>query len=229
MPVPARSTVVVLLAAALTLTACAGQAEEAPSTARSGVAIVDEAPSAYHGTLVGPSVERPRLTLHDTEGRPFSLGERPPDEVTVVFFGYTHCPDVCPTTMADLAAARRELPTEIRDRVTVAFVTEDPRRDSPAVLRRWLDGFDPDFMGLRGGNADTQRVLEELYLPKSKRVRTPSPAVVHPEDGHEHPGDYGLEHAGIVYAFGPAGTVLYTGGTTPREYAEDLERLANAR
>ncbi len=171
-------------------------------------------------------MQRPDLTLTDTEGRTFSFRDRRAGEVTVVFFGYTHCPDVCPTTMADLAAARRQLPEAVRHKVVVAFVTEDPKRDTPAVLRDWLDGFDPDFVGLRGGNADTQRVLEELYLPESKRIPTPTPAVAHPKDGHKHPGDYGLEHAGIVYAFGPGGTVIYSGGTSPRQYAEDLARLA---
>ena len=227
--VPARR-IVGLLVAALAVAACGGRAGEASGTAKSEVAIIEDEPSAYHGTLLDPPVERPDLTLRDTSGQPLTFDQRPEDEVTVVFFGYTHCPDVCPTTMADLAAARRQLPADIREQVTVAFVTEDPERDSPAVLREWLDGFDPDFVGLRGGNADTKRVLEELYLPESKRIPTPTPAaaVVHPEDGHEHPGDYGLEHAGIVYAFGPGGTVIYSGGTSPRQYAEDLARLAGA-
>ncbi len=217
-----------LLVAALTVTAFGGPAGEASVTARSEVAIIEEEPSAYHGTLLDPPAPRPDLTLRDTSGQPFTFDERPKGEVTVVFFGYTHCPDVCPTTMADLAAARRQLPADIRERVTVAFVTEDPDRDTPVVLRDWLDGFDPDFVGLRGGNADTKRVLEELYLRESKRIPTPRAAVVHPEDGHEHPGDYGLEHASIVYAFGPGGTVVYSGGISPSQYAQDLARLANA-
>jgi protein SCO1/2 len=217
-----------LLVAAFALAACGDTPEEASATTKSDVAIIDHAPAAYHGTLLDPPMERPVLTLRDTDGRPFSFADRPRDEVTVVFFGYTHCPDVCPTTMVDLAAARRQLSPAVREQVTVAFVTEDPERDTPQVLREWLDGFDPDFVGLRGGNEEAKRVLEELYLPESKRIPTPTPAVVHPEDGHEHPGDYGLEHAGIVYAFGPAGTVIYTGGTSSRQYAEDLARLAAA-
>lgn len=224
--VPARR-IAGLLVAALTVAACGGPAGVVSGTTRSEVAVVEQVPSAYHGTLLDPPVPRPDLTLRDTGGAPFTFDERPEDEVTVVFLGYTHCPDACPTTMADLAAARRQLPAAIREQVTVAFVTEDPERDSPAVLRDWLDGFDPDFVGLRGGNADTKRMLEELYLPESKCIPAPTPAVVHPEDGHEHPGDYGLEHAGIVYAFGPGGTVIYSGGTSPRQYAQDLARLAS--
>lgn len=108
-------------------------------------------------------------------------------------------------------------------------MSEDPERDPPEVLRDWLDGFNPDFVGLLGRTAQTRCVLEELYLPESRRIPTPTPAAVHPEDGHEHPGDYGLEHAGIAYAFGPGGaTVTSTAGISPRQYAEDLARLPAA-
>jgi len=121
------------------------------------------------------------LTLVGTDGREFSLADRPADEVTVVFFGYTHCPDICPTTMADLAVARRQLPNEVREHVTVVFVSEDPERDTPQALRQWLDQFDSTFIGLLGD------------------------------------------------AFGPAdAAVIYTGGFSPRQYAEDFTRLAAA-
>ena len=219
-----------LLLLSLGLTGCAGTGDdEGVETIRSDFGTVRIAASEYHGTLLDdPVMERPDLTLTDTAGRPFSFRDRPEGEVTVVFFGYTHCPDVCPTTMADLAAARRQLPEAVRDRVVVAFVTEDPERDTPAVLRDWLDGIDPDFVGLTGGNDDTEQALRELYMPETTVVTDPKDPVVHPEDGREHPGDYGLEHTGIVYAFGPAGTVVYTGGTRPREYAEDFALLADA-
>ncbi len=236
MPPPAsRRLAAALLMAAATLTACgnatgeaAGEAAgEAPGTAASPLARVDRPAGAFSGTLVDPPLPRPQLTLPDTAGKPFALANRPAGEVTVVFFGYTHCPDVCPTTMADLAAARRQLPPQVREKVTVAFVTEDPQRDTPKVLRGWLDRFDRDFVGLRGGNAATTQALEQLYLPETKRIPVPETPVAHPKDGHEHPGEYGLEHSGIVYAFGPGGTtVLYIGGTAPAQYAEDLARLA---
>ena len=219
-----------LLLLTLVLGACGGAADGAAvgsgtETIRSDAGIVRIPASEYHGTLLDPPLPRPDLTLADTDGKPFSLRDRPDEEVTVLFFGYTHCPDVCPTAMADLAAARRHLPEETRDQVVVAFVTEDPQRDTPAVLREWLDMIDRDFVGLRGGNAQTQEALRELYLPESAPVPSPSTPVVHPEDGHEHPGDYGIEHASVVYAFGPAGTVVYTGGFSPQQYAQDFARL----
>lgn len=73
---------------------------------------------------------RPALVLTDTEGRPYDLRAHN-GGVTALFFGYTQCPDICPTTMADLATARRELSASQREKVTVVFVTEDPENDTP--------------------------------------------------------------------------------------------------
>ncbi len=182
----------------------------------------------FAGTPVEPAPSRPALVLPDTQGQEFDLRNRPKSEVTVVFFGYTHCPDVCPTTMADLAQARNSLPPDVRQDLQVVFVTEDPERDKPPIVREWLDRFDPDFIGLVGGTPQTKQVLEELYLPTTQRIEEPETSVVHPDDEHEHPGDYGLEHASIIYAFAPGDRVLiYTGGFTPEQYADDFAALVN--
>jgi len=218
----------VLIVTASVLTAC-GAPSNASVTGGSGVADVDRAPSAFHGTLLDESAGRPDLILLDTAGRTFSLADRPDDEVTVIFFGYTHCPDVCPTTMADLAVAGRQLPPEVREQVTVAFITEDPQRDTPQALRAWLDQFDSSFLGLLGGNEATQAALAELLLPETTRVPDQDGVIEHPTGGegsHDH-GDDVVEHSATVYAFGPGGaTVIYTGGTTPDQYAEDFALLA---
>ena len=222
----------VLIVTASVLTAC-GAPSNASVTGGSGVADVDRAPSAFHGTLLDESAGRPDLTLLDTAGRTFSLADRPEDEVTVIFFGYTHCPDVCPTTMADLAVAGRQLPPEVREQVTVAFITEDPQRDTPEALRAWLDQFDSSFLGILGGNEATQSALAELLLPETTRLPDQDGVIEHPPGGegsHDHSDDTGddiVEHSATVYAFGPGGaTVIYTGGTTPDQYAEDLALLA---
>lgn len=185
----------------------------------------------YAGTLLAPPPPRPALRLLDTTGSVFDLRARPPGEVTVLFFGYTNCDDICPTTMADLAAARRALPAQARRHVTVVFVTEDPARDTQTVLRAWLDTFDPSIVGLIGGNTSTRQVLDQLHLPPSLRYEATEPAQhTHaPRDAdHTHPGEsgYEVEHSGVVYAFGPARrALLYTGGTTPPQYAADFARL----
>jgi protein SCO1/2 len=198
---------------------------------RRGAATATQDPDGYAGTLLDPPIPRPALRLPDTDGHRFDLRTRPADEVTVLFFGYVNCDDVCPTTMADLAAARRALPPAARQHVTVVFVTEDPARDTPMVLRRWLDQFDPAIVGLIGGNDTTRQVLSQLHLPQSLRYEVTKPAPhTHSSSqaGHEraHGDDYEVEHSGVVYAFGPNGrTVLYTGGTTPLQYAADFARL----
>lgn len=149
----------------------------------------------------------------------------------MVFFGYAHCPDRSPTTMADLALVRSLLQPQVRDRVAVVFVTEDPARDTPESVREWLDRFDPQFTGLIGGNEATAAALDELYLPETGQVADPSGAIVHPHDDGQHGhGDYALDHAGILYAWGPGGrSVVYTGGTTPQQYAEDFDQLTGSR
>lgn len=173
------------------------------------------------GTLLGePPVPRPALVLPDTTGRPYDLRSKA-DGVTALFFGYTRCPDVCPTTMADLAAARRMLPAPQQSRIEVVFATEDPRRDTRDLLRDWLDRFDPDFVGLIGGNAQSAGVLDGLHLPRTEQYDEMSGATPPPRRG----GD--LDHSGLVYLFGPGDrqTVIHTTSATPAQYSADLLAL----
>ena len=222
----------VLLVTSMALSACSSPAREPAANSSFGEVPVSRLASThrsgFNGTLLDPPVAAPTQPLRDTDGRDFVIAERPEDGVTVLFFGYTHCPDVCPTTLADLATARAAMSAPDRDKVTVLFVTEDPERDTPNALRRWLDGFDRSFVGLSGGNAATRQMLEDLYLPTTKRLPHPEKGIKHPDNGarhHEH-GDYGVEHSGVVYAFGPGdSTVIYTGNITPDEYAADFARL----
>lgn len=249
------ATVSVALAALLAA-ACSPSADptgtgEEDAANPSGNAEVSSPDTGYVGTLLD-DLPPPALMLRTTTGRRFDLQARPATEATVVFFGYTHCPDVCPTTMADLAVAYRQLAPTARRDVTVVFVTEDPRRDTPELLRRWLGGFDPRFVGLMGGGQRTRTVLQQLYAPVSRLNPQPSPAIKHPPghhrgdepdsthseaasgNGHHNDhgdggalgDDYGVDHTGTVYVFGPGGqTLLYTGGEEPSDYAADLTRL----
>jgi protein SCO1/2 len=199
----------------LTLAGCSTSSDERP------VADVVSAQAAdgYAGTLLSdPTVGRPDLVLADTNGQPFHL-EADTDGVTALFFGYTQCPDICPTTMADLATAKRALPAEEQDRITVVFVTEDPTSDTPVVLREWLDRFDRQFVGLIGGNTGTQQVLDDLHLPPTEGHVDAAGSPPH-EDGE-------LEHSGVVYLFGPGdrATVVHSGGTTIPQYTSDIRRL----
>lgn len=226
-----RRTLLAAVTAVAALTLVLAGAQFRPSPSGSTVAAVTADRRGYVGTVLDPPPPRPALRLPDTGGKVFDLRGRPAGEVTVLFFGYTNCDDICPTTMADLATARRALPAVNRRYVTVVFVTEDPARDTPAVLRAWLDRFDPAIVGLIGGNAITRQVLDQLHLPPSLRYQATEPAPhghTSAEVDHEHRqrGGYEVEHSGVVYAFGPARrTVLYTGGTTPPQYASDFRRM----
>lgn len=199
----------------LVLAGCAPSTGDGPI----GEVVSAQAADGYAGTLLSdPAVPRPALVLPDTEGQPYDL-RADTDGVTALFFGYTQCPDICPTTMADLAAAKRELPAVDQGRIRVVFVTEDPASDTPAGLREWLDRFDENFIGLIGGNADTETVLDELHLPRTEGHVDPPGGPAH-EDGE-------LEHSGMVYLFGPddRATVLHSGGATVADYAGDLRQL----
>ncbi len=217
------------LGVALALAGC-GSSEAEPTAALASITNVDTGPGLpglqgsndLHGT-VDPVVARPTQLLKDTAGKPFSLSDRPANELTIVFWGFTNCPDICPTAMADLARAREALPAAAQDRVRVVFITEDPTRDTPSFLRTWLDRFDPSFTGLIGGNAATAQMLTQLHLPQT--TGEPEPAGRGEHGGHSD-ADYAVDHTGVIYAFVPGGgAVVYTGGTTIDEYTADFTRL----
>lgn len=174
-----------------------------------------ERPSTWRGARLEEPVRMPEATLKDTRGRAFSLREETEGRVALLFFGYTHCPDVCPVQMANLGAVLEGLAPSVRRQIRVIFVTVDPRRDSAARLRSWLDRFGDGFVGLRG---DSARVAE---LQRRLRV---SPAVRNRPTSN---GRYTLGHAAQVLAFGPDGRarLAYPSGTRQRDWAHDLPRL----
>jgi protein SCO1/2 len=109
------------------------------------------------------------LDLPDASGKPRHLEEFR-GKIVVLFFGFTHCPDVCPTTLADIAAALKTLGPQA-ERVQVLFVTVDPERDTPQDLVQYVSAFDPRFLALRGDLEATQRVAKEfkIYFEKRKQ------------------------------------------------------------
>src|SRR5437016_14673800 len=113
----------------------------------------DRPEATYRGALVTPPLPKPGFVLTDTSGAPFDFWNRTQGSVTLLFFGYTYCPDQCPMHMANLGVALKKLPPGIADQVKLIFVTTDPGRDTPVQLRRWLDNFDKHFVGLTGSEA----------------------------------------------------------------------------
>jgi len=155
------------------------------------------------------------FTLADTAGRPFHFAREARGYLTLLFFGYTHCPDICPVHLANLAAVLSDLPWDLRQRIRVVFVTTDPARDTPAALRRWLDSFDPAFIGLSGSVARINAAQALLGIPPLVREE-------------RSPGNYIIGHAAQVIAFTPDGRtrVDYPFGTRQADWAHDLPLLA---
>lgn len=162
-------------------------------------------------------VALPAAVLESHLGEPFELRADTPGRVTLVFFGYTHCPDICPVHMANLAAVFRDLPLEITRQVDVLFVTTDPERDTPERLGSWLGALHPRFVGLRGTRAQIMALEAQMGIPVS---------VVSPDE-ETADGGYFVGHAAQVLAFTADDTarVAYPWGTRQRDWIRDLPRL----
>lgn len=172
--------------------------------------------SDFHGIVLPVPFPRPHATLTATDGKPFDFHAATEGRITFLFFGYTHCPDVCPVHMANLAAVLKGLTHEDRDRIQVVFVTTDPARDSLPVLRRWLDSFDPAFIGLRGDDSTLTRFESDSRVALAVRTTAPDSA-----------GNYEVGHAAQVIAFTPddSAHLVYPFGTRQEDWAHDIPLL----
>jgi protein SCO1/2 len=221
------------LCAALLLSGCGAgtAATSAPSSS----------PEAWHGVEPDPVPQRPDFVLRTTSGERYSFGERTGGRPTLLYFGYTNCPDECPTALADISAALRSTPAALRDDVEVVFVTTDPERDTPQVLRRWLDGFSQEYVGLVGTQAEVDAAQAALGIAAAEKGG-PVPTLPGRPNEHEHaegtaphthsgPLGYGVGHANVIFAFDVRDRlpVLYPGGVRPADIAADLPLLAQTQ
>jgi len=168
------------------------------------------------GELQGAVVDAPRpkpsFTLTDTAGEPYRFAAETEDKLTLLYFGYLNCPDICPVHLAQIAEVFDRLPDVARD-AAVVFVSVDPERDSPEEIRRFLDNFDSRFVGLTGTPSE---------LDEAQRAAGVTPAVVEGEGD-----EYTVDHAGWVIAYSPDGQyrVNYPFGTRQSEWTNDLQIL----
>ncbi|KAB1986568.1 MULTISPECIES: SCO family protein [Streptomyces] len=206
------ATAALFAAAALTLSACgSGDDSAAP-------AAVVSAPTKA-ATVLDQPFEKPDLVLTDTTGKKYDLRAETKGRPTLVYFGYTHCPDVCPLTMNNIAVAKKQLPKAEQDKLRVVFVTTDPARDTPAALGTWLKGIDSEFIGLTGDFDTIQAGARSLGITiepttKDKNGKTVS------------------VHGTQVIAFSPktdAGYVLYGEKATVDDYTKDLPEIAEGK
>lgn len=127
-----------------------------------------------NGALLTEPYTVPDTELTDTDGEPFSLAADTDKRLTLVFFGYTHCPDICQTVMANVAAGLTRLDDAEREQVDVVFVTTDPARDDEQTLRTYLDRFDPAFLGLTGDLDVITDIGNTLGVAVEKGEKLPS-------------------------------------------------------
>lgn len=202
-----------LIVACGVLSGCGG----AGSASTPSLATLDAAQvgGLLHGGVLTPADVEPHVVLTDTAGRRYRLRSSSAGKVTLLYFGYTHCPDVCPTTMADIAEALRQSPAAVRRDVQVVFVTVDPFRDRPHVLRRWLERFNAGFVGLRGSLRQVVAAQRAAGVPVSKVSR----------NGRS------VEHSAEVLAYTPdrmAHVVYFEGPSTTADLRHDLPILTQA-
>ena len=150
------------------------------------------------------------LELPDTSGRVRRL-EDFRGKAVVLFFGFTHCPDVCPTTLADLATVMKTLGPDA-ERVQVLFITVDPERDTPGELAQYVGAFDPRFLALRGDLAATQRVAKDFKIYFEKRKQGDS---------------YTVDHSAQSYVIDPQGRLrlLVRHDRIAQDLAPDLQAI----
>lgn len=175
-------------------------------------------PALERATLLEVARPLPAIALQDQSERTFDLG-RMRGRWTLLFFGFTHCPDVCPTTLATLAEARRQLadltPDEIPDLV---LATVDPARDTPAALARYVAHFDPSFTGVTGSPESIEAFTRALGVA----VMIGAPAA---------DGSYTVDHSAAVFLIDPAAafTALFSAPHEAASLARDYRRIVTAR
>jgi len=190
---------------ALVVTACGGGSKSSSSSMR--------------GDVLDPPVALPASAgpFTTTAGGSTTLGQLQNGKLLLVFFGYTHCPDVCPTTMADVGQALRESDPNVRAATEVAFVTSDPVRDTPNVMQTWLSNFDTGlpnkFVGLTASTTLIDSTAKKVGVPLEPPVKQKN-------------GTWTVDHGAQLLAFqnGQA-HVLWLSGTTVADYKHDLTQL----
>jgi protein SCO1/2 len=211
-----RGLTALALAAGLLLAGCGDDAgagaEGHDHSGGAAPATVAEDDSPFEGVHLEDPYQKPSFTLTDQTGAPYDFAARTADGPTLLFFGYTNCPDVCPTTMADVALGLRSVDPAVAERTTVVFVTTDPTRDTPEVLGEYLGRFDADlptsFVGLTGDLGQVEQAQLAAGVPLAQ--------------------DEGQAHSALLLLYGTDGEadVAFDAENTGRDIATDLAVVA---
>jgi protein SCO1 len=169
-----------------------------------------DTPRGAAGTLLASAVGGP-FRLVDQNGKMVTDADLK-GKWSLVYFGYTHCPDACPTALNDIAVALDELGPK-RGAVRPVFITVDPERDTPEVLKAYVTAFDTPILALTGTPEEIAQAAKSYRVYYAK----------HPEAG----GDYSMDHTSVIYVMDPQGrfTASFTHESSPEEIAERLKKL----
>lgn len=173
-----------------------------------------ERPAFTATDITGASIGSAQWTLQDAQGKPQTIAGFK-GKAVAVFFGFTRCPDVCPTTMVDFAAALKLMGADAA-KVQVLFVTLDPERDTFPALQDYTAAFNPSFIALRGDTPATQAAADAFKVFYAKSMAA-----------DKNPLNYTLDHTAASYVFDPSGHIrLYVRyGQTAETLAKDLQLL----
>lgn len=170
--------------------------------------------AAFSGTVLDPPFEVDGQQLTDTAGAPYSLADDTDKPLTLVFFGYTHCPDICGLVMSNLTTGLTQLDDADRDKVDVVFVTTDPSRDDPDVLAAYLDQYADGYVGLTGPLDTISTVAKPLGIAVEKGDKLPS-------------GGYDVTHGTQVIGIDAEdqAPVFWGHETSAAQFRSDIETL----
>lgn len=195
---------------------------ESSSVDTASDAAATDDPDSWSGVLLGETRPRPDFTLTDTEGNEFNFSEETEGEFTLLFFGYTNCPDICPIQMATLAGALSEggMPQP-----KVIFVGTDTERDTPEAVREFLDRHDSEFIGLVGSPEEIAAAEQAAGVATSMELPDEPGEPIDPDAE-----DYVVGHSSEVIAYTPddVAHVVYPSSTRRQDWTNDLPRLLEA-
>jgi protein SCO1/2 len=169
-------------------------------------------PYTYQGSLIDPPVPAADFTLTDQNGLPYRLSDQQ-GKVVLIFFGYTHCPDVCPATLSEFKQVKSALGSQAQD-VEFVFITVDPERDTPETLKAHLAIFDPSFIGLTGTETELGPVWKDY-------------GVYHEKKDTGSAAGYLVNHSAITYAIDKQGNwrLTYPFGMETQKLVDDVSHL----
>ena len=197
---------------ALVLAGCGGGSDASDGRPVANVSIRDD--DGLHGVVLPNPYDVPDVTLTDAAGKPYDLPTDATKPLTLVFFGYTHCPDICQVVMANIASSLTRLDAAQRDQVQMEFVTTDPARDDVRTVHAYVQRFDPAFDGLTGDLPTIVRLGKAFDVPIEKGEKLAS-------------GGYDVAHGTQIVGLLPDGRApfVWTEGTDPASLAEDISTI----